>query len=133
MIILVVLAVIAAIAITNLMGAYDRAKQGATVADMRSIASAIEAYSVDNASPPLVTGSFSDLVATLRLYQHSGIPVEDHWGHRYQYTANGTTYSVTSFGKDGVDGPDLTWSTRNEFQRDIIVTNGVFVAGPEVR
>jgi general secretion pathway protein G len=133
MIILVVLAVIAAIAISNLMGAYDRAKQGATVADMRSIASAIEAYSIDHNAPPPVTGSVDDLVASLRPYQQSGIPDRDHWGHRYDYAASGTAYTLTSFGKDGLDGSDLTWQTRTEFERDITVANGVFVSGPEVR
>jgi general secretion pathway protein G len=133
MIILVVLAVIAAIAISNLMGAYDRAKQGATVADMRSIASAIQAYAIDHSSPPPLTGNFNDLVLTLRLYQQSGIPDTDHWGHTYVYTTDGASYSVMSYGKDGVDGSDLTWNTRNEFERDIVVNNGVFVAGPEVR
>ena len=133
MIVLVVLAVIAAIAISNLMGAYDRAKQGATVADMRSIASAIQAYAIDHSTPPPPTGNFDDLVTSLRLYQQSGIPDTDHWGHTYVYTTDGASYSVISYGKDGVDGADLNWSTRNQFERDIVVNNGVFVAGPEVR
>jgi general secretion pathway protein G len=133
LIILVVLAVIAAIAIANLHGAYDRSKQGATVADMRSIASAIEAYSVDNSGAPVASGNIEDLVEALRPYCQSGIPESDHWGHVYVYTSGPSSYSVTSFGKDGLDGPDLTWETRREFHRDIVVSNGVFVAGPEVR
>jgi general secretion pathway protein G len=131
LIILVVIGVIAAIAISNLMGAYDRARQGATVADLRSIASAIEAYAVDHSVPPV--GTIADLELALHGYQQSSIPQTDHWGHMYVYTSNANEYSVMSLGKDGVDGPDSTWLTRNEFERDIIVSNGVFTAGPEVR
>ena len=131
LVVLVVLGIVAAIAISNLMGAYDRAKQGATVADMRSIATAIEAYAVDHSAPPPVTGNFRDLAESLAIYQQSGVPYSDHWGHLYVYDANGQTYSVTSLGKDGLAGQYLTAETRYEFQRDIIVTNGIFIAGPE--
>jgi len=131
LVVLVVLAVIAAIAMSNLMGAYDRARQGATVADMRSIASAIEAYSVDHSAPPPVTGNFRDLAQTLSIYQQSGVPASDHWGHLYVYATDGQSYTVTSLGKDGLAGQFLTAETRHQYERDIVVTNGVFVGGPE--
>jgi prepilin-type N-terminal cleavage/methylation domain-containing protein len=50
---LVVIGVIAAIAIPNLASAIDRGKQKRTMADLRTIGTAVEAYSVDNGTYPV--------------------------------------------------------------------------------
>jgi hypothetical protein len=53
--------------------------------------------------------------------------VDDHWGHIYAYVCDiDGDYSLISFGKDGIDGDDMTPGTRYEFARDIVVTNGEF-------
>jgi hypothetical protein len=36
-----------------------------------------------------------------------------------------------SYGKDGVAGTPITLATRNDFNGDIILRNGVFAAAPE--
>ena len=59
-----------------------------------------------------------------------GVPVNDHWGHRYRYERTSDSYSVTSLGRDGIDGLDIDHDTRLEFDRDIILSNGVFTASP---
>ena len=48
LIVVAIIGIIAAIAIPNLLNAIDRGKQKRTMADMRSIGTAIESYAVDN-------------------------------------------------------------------------------------
>ena len=48
LIVVAIIGIIAAIAIPNLLNAIQRGKQKRTMADMRSIATSIEAFSVDN-------------------------------------------------------------------------------------
>ena len=48
LIVVAIIGIIAAIAIPNLLNAIQRGKQKRTMADMRSIATAVEAFSVDN-------------------------------------------------------------------------------------
>ena len=99
---------------------------GATIADMRNLSTAIEAYSVDFSLPP-PSGAFTSVATLLRPYHNQIVPVNDHWGHVYDYASDTSpSYSLTSFGKDGIDGFELTPSTRFEFERDILVTNGEF-------
>ena len=48
LIVVAIIGIIAAIAIPNLLNAIDRGKQKRTMADLRSIGTAIESYSIDN-------------------------------------------------------------------------------------
>lgn len=132
LIVAAVLAAVAAIALVAFLAALDKSNQRATMADMRTISKAIETYFVDTGSVPNATGDINDLIAVLIPYQTSVVPVKDHWGtdFRFQSDAN-TAYTLESFGKDGVDGADITIATKTEFERDIVLSNGVFVAAPE--
>ena len=122
----VVIGVIMAIIVSTLLQARDKSRQGATIADMRNIATAIEAYTVDNVIYPS-TQPFPDLAELLRPYHSTHVPVDDHWGHRYTYVSLAENdYSLISLGRDGADGADLTPDTRREFDRDIVITNGEF-------
>src|SRR5437867_7536931 len=48
LIVIAIIGILAAIAIPNLLNAVQRGKQKRSMADMRSLATAIEAYAVDN-------------------------------------------------------------------------------------
>src|SRR5215471_2765260 len=48
LIVIAIIGILAAIAIPNLLNAVQRGKQKRTMADMRSLATAVEAYAVDN-------------------------------------------------------------------------------------
>jgi general secretion pathway protein G len=130
LIVVAVLGILMAMTVSSLVGARDKARQGATIADMRNIATAIEAYTVDFSVPP-VAGAFESVSLMLRPYLNQNVPVNDHWGHIYSYTRDGDAfYSLISLGKDGIDGPDITPETRREFVRDIVMANGEFPGLP---
>jgi type II secretory pathway pseudopilin PulG len=124
--------VIAAIAISSLFGAFHRAKQRATMADMRTIARAIETYSVDNNTLPDDSGGLSALLDDMIPYTTNVLPVLDHWGFGYSYVQDGNgNYSLESYGKDGLDGANMSLTSKFEYERDLVLYNGVFVAAPE--
>ena len=132
LIVVVVLGIVATIAIVALFNALDKAKQRATMADMRSLAEAIHAYEVDNGRAPDSSGGVASLNAVLVPYVSNVAPITDHWGHGYAYTSDAQgNYTVESYGKDGVDGSNISVTTRFEFDRDIVLSDGLFVASPE--
>ena len=102
------------------------------MADMRSVSRALEAYLVDNHFVPDASAGVSVLTSVLIPYQINVVPTKDHWGNTYDFQSNAfDDYTLESFGKDGLDGADLTFSTRNDFYLDIVISNGLFVASPE--
>lgn len=126
-----ILGVIATIAVSALLNALDRAKQRSTMADMRTISRAIEAYEVDHGYLPSDAGGVAGLTTVLIPYQINVVPQTDHWGNTYVYSVNNSDYSLESYGRDGLDGANITLATRFDFNLDIIVANGAFVASPE--
>ena len=40
-------------------------------------------------------------------------------------------YTLESFGKDGIDGANMTYATRNDFYLDMVIRDGLFIASPE--
>ncbi|HEX4825179.1 MAG TPA: prepilin-type N-terminal cleavage/methylation domain-containing protein, partial [Candidatus Polarisedimenticolaceae bacterium] len=57
LIVVAIIGIIAAIAIPNLLNAIDRGKQKRTMADMRSIGTAVESYAVDQNVYPVAASS----------------------------------------------------------------------------
>src|SRR5215831_9815033 len=55
LIVIAIIGILAAIAIPNLLNAVQRGKQKRTMSDMRALATAVEAYAVDNSSYPAAT------------------------------------------------------------------------------
>ena len=132
LIVVMIIGVIAAISVISYLDALDRSKQRSTMADMRSICRALESYLVDNHMVPADTGGVSSLASLLVPYQINVVPVRDHWGHTYDFSSNAfDLYTLESFGKDGADGADVSYATRNDFFLDIVISNGLFVSAPE--
>ena len=70
LIVVAIIGIIAAIAIPNLLNAIDRGKQKRTMADLRSMGTAIEEYSIDNNFYPDVS-SISGLEGDSRAHRTS--------------------------------------------------------------
>jgi general secretion pathway protein G len=133
-----ILGILAAIAIPNLLTAMQRAKQKRTMADVRSVATAVEAYAVDAKQYPSAS-SVEALQPLLAPKYIRTLPVKDGWGHPFRYTCTPEgrcdTYVLSSAGKDGVfevgEGEPYEPGPTTNFDNDIVFSNGQFVRYPE--
>ncbi len=131
LIVVTIVSAIATIAIPGLLNAMHRGRQGATIADMRTIATALERYAVDNQSYPAVE-EVQELAGELEPEYIKEMPLVDGWNHPYAYEADqrGTTYTLRSPGKDGeLQNAELIPIT-HDFAADIVCVDGVFVQRP---
>ncbi len=144
LIVIAIIGILAAIAIPNLLNAVQRGKQKRTMSDMRSLATAIEAYAVDNnVYPPgagctglfttqgaaLTTGSFTRLSPTYIAQP----PQRDGWGRFMLYNTDCpacNNYNIWSLGRNGAVGP-ITCITTTNFNDDIGYSDGTFIQWPE--
>src|SRR5438270_8386844 len=113
LIVIAIIGILAAIAIPNLLNAVQRGKQKRTMSDMRALATAVEAYAVDNNSYPPAScpagllaiigaaaavdaASFSKLSPT-----YIGQPPKiDGWGEVGLYANDTNDYAIRSLGCD---------------------------------
>jgi type II secretory pathway pseudopilin PulG len=123
---------IAAIAIPNLQNAIQRGKQKRTMGEIRTVATAIESYAIDNEAYPDVTGDAEELRPFLEPTYILNLPATDGWNNPlvYEIYEDGQGYWIGSLGSDGVSsGPEEGPTSR--FTDDIFMANGVFVTYPD--
>jgi type II secretion system protein G len=143
LIVVAIIGILASIAIPNLLNAVQRGKQKRTMADMKALAVALEAYQVDNSvypaaacnagnfttpGPLLATDSFTNLTPTYIAQP----PLTDGWGHflRYSLDAAQVHYNLRSLGRNGTANP-LACGTTTNFNDDILFSDGAFLQWPE--
>ena len=129
LIVVAIIGIIAAIAIPNLLNAIDRGKQKRTMADMRSLGTAVESYAVDNNVYPVATDA-----ATLKGIVEAGayiknMPTADGWNNTFQVASATTQYTLYSFGKDNT-GTSCATGTTTTFNDQICFINGQFLRYP---
>jgi type II secretion system protein G len=138
MIVLVIIGILVAILIPNLIDATHRAKQRATVGEMRAWGNALGAYMAEIGTLPLGPGAYPGVAAStihnlLVPYAVSALHDEDKWDNDFLYDASPlspTVYTVMSTGKNAV--PDLCISPASWFNysEDIKISDGIFVCSP---
>ena len=138
LIVIAIIGILAAIAIPNLLNAVQRGKQKRTMSDMRALATAIEAYAVDNNAYPaavvrrghlhddrastLTTSSFTNLSPTYIAQRSEGRRL----GRFYAYGSRRGQAITTSDrlgGRDGSTTASICGTTTN-FNDDILYANG---------
>ncbi len=127
---LVVIGIIAAIAIPNLLGAIDRGKQKRTMADMRSIGTAVEAYAVDNGRYP-VAADAPTLASEVQPSYMKSMPQQDGWNRFYVVDAVTNEYTIASMGKDGVVSGCVSGAIITQLDQDICFSHGQFIQYPQ--
>ncbi len=132
LVVVAIIGLIAAIAIPALQFALDRSKQRVTLSDLRMVASAVMTYSLDLSYFPNGSLTSSQLVVLLQPFAGPSLPATDQWGNDFDYRADlENYYSLESFGRDGIDGANIDYVTRNDFNLDMIHSAGSFVASPD--
>ena len=139
LIVVAIIGIVATLAIPNLLVALQRARQTATMNDIRSIGQAVTSYVADHASVPDVSGTVSEFNQPwFKYYYPKTFPTRDAWGYPLRYTASGLTYSIISLGRDGRAGPEppedfYRISELWQFSYDIVYSNGTFTRSPRVK
>ncbi|MDD5564363.1 MAG: prepilin-type N-terminal cleavage/methylation domain-containing protein [Thermoanaerobaculaceae bacterium] len=136
LIVVAIIGIIAAIAIPNLLNAINRGRQKRTMADMRSIATALESYSVDFNFYPKVAVS-GDLGTTMNSYLTptyiKRMPTNDGWNQAFQFidTIGGTSYTIWSKAKGNGGTIPAAGGPTTDFTAAIVFSNGQFYSWPE--
>ena len=129
--------------VPNLFNAIQRTKQRRTMADMRTLGAAMEAYAVDNQSYPtascmpnifvpppkaLKPDSFRSLIPTYI----SRVPTLDGWNREFGFTrdANGSFYVIQSRGAAGGGFSTLFCGETDDINANIAFSNGAFIQWP---
>jgi len=135
LIVVAIIGIIAAIAIPNLLNAINRGRQKRTMSDIRSIATAMEAYSVDFNFYPRIAVTSAAVTAVDPYITPTFIkrlPTSDGWNQTLLLIndAGGQSYTLFSQAKGGATGTATGGPTTN-FEDDIIFSNGQFYQWPE--
>jgi len=131
MIVIAIISILAAVAIPAMLTSLDKSKQRGSMADMRMIGQGIQLYELDTSSFVADGTAMSSLVLLIEPFTMTVLRHEDHWSHSYQYNTDGLTwYSLESFGRDGVDGVNITPATAFQFELDLLYASGRFVNAP---
>ena len=134
LIVVAIIGIIAAIAIPNLLNAINRGRQKRTMSDIRSIATALEAYSVDfNFYPKgLGDGPVTQLDPFITPTFIKRLPTNDGWNQALVLLMEsaGQSYTIYSTAKGGAGAPG-TAGPKTDFADAIVFSNGQFYAWPE--
>ena len=113
------------------------------MSDMRTVATAAEAYSIDNNAYPGGSGSVALLASLLEPTYVKQLPILDAWGNEMQYhgTLSRGEYVISSAGADaGLERDPAWWLTpeaagggggTKDPAADIVFSNGGFLQFPE--
>jgi hypothetical protein len=132
---------ISAVAMPNLLTASQKGKQKATMGDMKLLSTAIEMYILEKGFPPQ-GNSPEEIRALLEPTYLKQMPLKDAWGNGYHYRTliqdGKQVYYIASGGKDGIfEGfeQNIFYPVTgvSDFNRDIILKNGAFTCGPQVK
>ena len=145
LIVVAIIGIIVAISVVNMINAIQRGKQKRSMADIKSVSTALEAYMTDYNTYPAAAGyalptGLSLPTATLGMV--AGVlsptyirvtPLADGWNSWYLYGPSAVhgDYLVRSSGADGVPQTSPLYGATTDFNADIILVDGAFVQFPE--
>ncbi len=126
LIVVAIIGIIAAIAIPNLLNAIHRGRQKRSMADLRTIATGIGSYAVDNMVFPQATNLLQPMYIKI-------VPPQDGWATAFGYAADaqGQFYTLQCYGKDKTYAAAVVGRETHEFNCDIAHMDGVFAQWPE--
>ncbi|HWI59067.1 MAG TPA: type II secretion system major pseudopilin GspG [Bacillota bacterium] len=123
LLVLVILGILAAIVIPQFSGRTEQAKESATVTQIATFRTALDAFEVDNGYYPKGKNGLQDLIVQPRdaqnwrgpYLQTDRVPL-DPWGNEFIYECPGrhnpNSYDVSSGGPPGGDKVIANWTTQ---------------------
>ena len=99
-VIFVLASIIVGIALPNVLNARQRGRQKRTMSDLRTVGTAAESYSIDNARYPVVL-SIEALAPFVEPTYVKVLPRRDGWGREFRFESTAEEYTVASSGSDG--------------------------------
>ena len=137
LIVVAIIGIIAAIAIPNILNAINRGRQKRSMADIRTIGTAVEASAVDMAFYPTfaegpVQGA-ATILGNLEPTYVKTVPREDGWRTPFYAVSVSRFYTLGSAARDKQIGAlaSYTPGITSDMDCDIIYSNGSFVQYPE--
>lgn len=126
------LLIVPAIAIPNLLEAIQRGKQNRTAADLRTVATALETWSIDHGGYPPTDGwtEVEELAEQLEPSYVDSLPGVDGWDGPLYYRSDGATYQLASAGRDGVLEDPPARGPVTTYDGDLVIDTGETVAWP---
>ena len=138
LIVVAIIGIIAAIAIPNLLNAINRGRQKRSMADIRTIGTAVEAYAVDMAFYPTFTpqnplSGSATILGNLEPTYVKTVPREDGWRTPFYAVSVSRFYTLGSAARDKQIGAlaSYTANITSDMDCDIVYSNGSFVQYPE--
>ena len=145
LIVVAIIGIIVAISIVNMINAIQRAKQKRSMGDMKTLATAVEAYATDENFYPaaagftlpsglsLPTATLGAVPGLLSPTYLRIVPLVDGWSSYFTYGTSAARgdYALRSAGADGALQTTPTWGATTDFNADIILVDGTFVQFPD--
>jgi general secretion pathway protein G len=128
LIVVAIIGIVAAIAIPNLLNAVDKGKQKRTMADLRSIGTAVEVYAIENTVYPTAADAASSKALIDPAYIKA-MPTVDGWSTQFVVDSSAFAYTIYSQGKDGI-GSTCVPGTTSTFNDEICFVDGQFQRFP---
>jgi type II secretory pathway pseudopilin PulG len=116
------------VGIQNVLAAIERGVQRRTIADMRSIASAVEVYRSENTCYPTAK-TVEALQAIIVPRYLKVMPTVDSWNNAFRVESSNTRCTIYSRGKDG-KGNNCTPGQNSGDDDEICVVNGALTRYP---
>jgi general secretion pathway protein G len=141
LIVVAIIGIIAAIAIPNLLNAINRGRQKRSMADIRTIGTAIEAYAVDMSFYPdqaqdELTATTDAMIGKLEPTYVRTVPRQDGWRMAFMGKSESRFYTILSRGRDKItqaalDASSYVGKITGDMDCDIVYSNGSFMQYPE--
>jgi type II secretion system protein G len=127
-----IIGIVAAISIPALTSSIQRARQKRTMAELRSIATAISAYATDYPFMPKVGPGNAEILAPYLVPTFMrNLPGLDGWQRPIYYEASGIDYTIKSLGAYGIDQSSVRLGPTTSFSDNIVMSNGIFTQWPD--
>jgi general secretion pathway protein G len=107
MVVITILGFLATIATIKVLDALEQGKRTKTLSDIDAYKSALKMYRIDNGRYPTTSQGLEALTESTDRHPEGYLETfnpNDAWDNPYEYTSDGRTFVIVSYGADGQEG-----------------------------